>query len=85
MESLQGVSVGGPLPGRPERRPGGCRRHLRVSNRDNARIDRREIAAGESLEVELPADDKFFFYLQLPAGSRLRGLRLERLDRVRPS
>lgn len=52
---------------------------LRVSNRANAEIDRREVPVGGRLEIELPADDKVFLYLQLPETSRLRGLALERI------
>ncbi len=56
----------------------GC---LRVANRENAEIDRQEIVARKTLEVELPVDDKYFFYVHLPAGTRLKGLSVDRTSR----
>ncbi len=55
---------------------------LRASNRDGAEIAVRDIPAGKRLELELPADDKYFLYVQLPAGSRLRGLAVERMHEL---
>lgn len=50
---------------------------LRVRDREN--LEHAAIAAGAaSARFELPRPDKYFFYLELPPGSRLRGLRVTR-------
>ena len=53
---------------------------VRVMNRDNQEIGVHPFA-GTSAVVELPRRDKYFFYLHLPVGSRLRGMTLAQIGR----
>jgi Dolichyl-phosphate-mannose-protein mannosyltransferase len=46
---------------------------VRVLDRDDELIDATDLASPPA-EVTLPRPDKYFFYVQLPPGSRLRGL-----------
>lgn len=52
---------------------------IRVLNRDNEEIDRRSLTPDSTPEAVLPRPDKYFFYVHLPAVSRLRGLTLEKV------
>jgi len=49
---------------------------LRVVDAANRKVEEAPLGA-ESVDVRLPAQGKFFFYVSLPEGSRLRGVVLE--------